>query len=264
MFLIDFLATLPLWLLGFVLFFGLVGFSLAALWAVRRWLLPRLCLTYEDAEFASAAVQCAMLLYALIAALIAVGVWQRHEDVSSTVSAEATAISSLWRDLAGYPEPTRTVAHDILRGYTEQVINDAWPLMQKGQIPSVGVKWLDRLQAELFAFEPKTDGQKIVHGEVLRAYNNFVLHRRHRLDCIHAALPGVFWFVLLPGAFGSMVLFAFFHINNVRFQALMTACVAGFVSMVLFVIMAMDRPFSGGMGITPDSYQLVFDHHMKK
>jgi len=34
--------------------------------------------------------------------------------------------------------------------------------------------------------------------------------------------------------------------------------------MVLFVIIALDRPFSGGMGITPESYQLVIDHHMKR
>jgi hypothetical protein len=24
-----------------------------------------------------------------------------------------------------------------------------------------------------------------------------------------------------------------------------------------------DRPFSGEMGISPDSYQLIYDHHMK-
>jgi len=34
--------------------------------------------------------------------------------------------------------------------------------------------------------------------------------------------------------------------------------------MVLFVIIALDRPFAGEHGISADSYQLVYDHHMKK
>jgi hypothetical protein len=30
------------------------------------------------------------------------------------------------------------------------------------------------------------------------------------------------------------------------------------------VIFALDRPLTGDMGIGPDSYQLIYDHHMKK
>jgi hypothetical protein len=42
-----------------------------------------------------------MLLYGPIAALTAVGVWQRYSRVSHVVSGKATAIASLWRDLDG-------------------------------------------------------------------------------------------------------------------------------------------------------------------
>jgi len=34
--------------------------------------------------------------------------------------------------------------------------------------------------------------------------------------------------------------------------------------MVLFLIIALDRPFRGDLGIGPDSYQLIYDHHMKR
>jgi len=34
--------------------------------------------------------------------------------------------------------------------------------------------------------------------------------------------------------------------------------------MVLFVIFALDRPLCGDMAISADSYQLVYDHHMKQ
>jgi hypothetical protein len=81
---------------------------------------------------------------------------------------------------------------------------------------------------------------------------------------VHAALPGVLWFVLLPGAMGCIVLCCFFHVNNAHFQRILLVGIAGFLAMVLFVIIALDRPFVGDMGITAGSYQLVYDHYMKR
>jgi hypothetical protein len=264
MWIIDLLFSLPLWLLALVLNAWLMGTVLAGLWIVRRHVLPRLRLGYDDAYFAAAVVQSAMLLYGLIAALTAVGVWQKNSEVADVVSNEATAIASLWRDLGGYPQPLRDATREVLRGYTEQIINEAWPQQRVGKIPREGVAWMDRLQEPLFAFEPATESQKIIHAETLHAFNQLVQQRRQRLDSVQAGLPAVMWIVLLPGAMGCMVLCLFFHLQNVRFQAVLLLGLAGFVAMVLFVIIALDRPFHGELGISADSYQLVYDHHMKK
>jgi len=262
--LIDFLSSLPIWLLAVVLNAWLIGMAVLGLWFVRRQLLPRMRLTYPDANYAAAMAQSAMLLYALIAALTAVGVWQKYAEVSQIVSSEATAITGLWRDLGGYPQQQRDEMRDVLRGYTEQVIHEAWPQQRRGQIPREGVEWMDRLQSRLLSFEPATDSQKIVHAETLRQFNQLVQQRRQRLDSVHAGLPGVLWIVLLPGAMAVLIPFFFFHVENARFQYLLLVLLAGFIAMVLFVIVALDRPFSGDLGITADSYQLIYDHHMKQ
>ena len=262
--LIDFLSSLPIWLLAVVLNAWLIGMAVLGLWFVRRQLLPRMRLTYPDANYAAATAQSAMLLYALIAALTAVGVWQKYAEVSQIVSSEATAITGLWRDLGGYPQQQRDEMRDVLRGYTEQVIHEAWPQQRRGQIPREGVEWMDRLQSRLLSFEPATDSQKIVHAETLRQFNQLVQQRRQRLDSVHAGLPGVLWIVLLPGAMAVLIPFFFFHVENARFQYLLLVLLAGFIAMVLFVIVALDRPFSGDLGITADSYQLIYDHHMKQ
>jgi len=90
---IDFLYSLPLWLLAVVLNVWLIGFGLAGLRLVRRKLLPGMSLRYEDAYYGAALVQSSMLLYGLVAALTAVAVWQRHTQASDIVSSEATAIT---------------------------------------------------------------------------------------------------------------------------------------------------------------------------
>jgi hypothetical protein len=218
MILIDWLFELPLWLLAFVLTFFLMGLSLVGLWVMRRWVQPRLKLNYEDDYYAAPMVQSAMLLYSLIAALTAVGVWQRYSQVSDIVSGEATVITSLWRELGGYPPPLRDVSRDILRGYTEQIINEAWPLQRRGQIPSAGVEWMDRLQEQIFTFEPKQESQKILQAEILRSFNQLVQQRRQRLDSVQGGLPGVVWIVLFPGAIGCIVVCLFFYVRSTPFQ----------------------------------------------
>jgi len=209
-------------------------------------------------------VQSVMVLYSLIAALTTVGVWTKHSEVGSIVSAEATAIAGLWRDFSSYPEPVRGELQDTLRGYTDQVINGAWPQQRQGKIPKEGVVWMNRLQAQLFAFEPASEGKKISHAENLRAFNTMVNARRQRVDAVQTGLPTVLWFVLLPGAIGCVLLSLLFRVDNAWYQGTLVVGLAGFLSMILFVIIALDRPFSGEMAVGPDSYQLVYDQLMRK
>jgi hypothetical protein len=260
---IDFLSFIPLWLLAILLNVWLIGFGLAGLWVVRRKVLPLMRLRYNDAYFGAAVVQSSMLLYGLVAALTAVGVWQRYTQASDVVSSEAMAIATLWRDLGGLPQPQRGQLQDVLRGYTEQIIREAWPQQRWGKVPQQGVEWMDRLQAQLFAFEPKTESQKIIHAETLHAYNYLVQQRRQRLDYVNAHLPVVMWYVLLPGAMACIVLCLFCRVEDARLDSILITGLAGFLAMVLFVIISLDRPLCGPMAISADSYQLVYDHQMR-
>jgi len=263
--LIDFLFALPLWVLAIVLNVWLMGFVLVSLWVVRRWVLPRLHVNTDAALFFGAAVmQSAMVLYGLVAALTAVSVWTKHSQVADTVSSEATAIAGLWRDLGGYPPRERDAMRDVLRGYTKQIIEEAWPEQRQGRIPRVGVEWMDRFVGQLLVFEPASESQKILHAETLSAFNRMHEARRQRLDAVTSRLPGVMWVVLLPGAMGCLFLALLFPIEDVRFQTTLAVCLAGFVAMVLFVIVSLDRPFQGAMAIPPDSYQLIYDQLMNR
>ena len=260
---IDFLFTLHLWQLVILLNVVLCGFAIGCVWAYRRWLLPRLRIRSEDSDYSGAVTQSIMVCYGLIAALTAVEVWDRYGQVEAVASNEATSIAALWRDFGGYPSPVRETLRGELRDYTDQVIHKAWPLMRQGRLPKEGVILVDRLQNDLFAFEPATEGQKLIHGESLRAFNHMVLMRRQRVDAANTALPEVLWLVLLPGAFACVFLSLFYRIEEPVLQYVCTTGLAAFISMVLFVIFALDRPFVGDMAIKPESYQIIFDQLMK-
>ena len=259
----DFLFDLPLLISGPVIVVALCVFGLVGLEFVRRRILPRLDVRLEDSEFSGAMLQSVMVFYGLAVALIAVNVSQTYNDTSKIVSGEAIAINAIYRDVTSYPEPVRTALQTGLREYTAQVIEQAWPLIRRGQVPTAGIEMMTRFQATLDTFEPATEGQKLLHGETLRAYNLLIQARRARLDAVQTGLPNVMWAVIVLGAFIALTSTFFFQVADARLHRILVALLATFMGLVVFMILALDRPFRGDLGLGSGPYKLVYEQLMK-
>lgn len=260
----EWIFDIPLVITGPAILLALCLFAVGGLTVVRRRVLPRLRTGGEEAELKGSVVHAVMVLYGLAVALIMVSVWETYSDVSKTVSEEATSLAALYRDVSSYPEPIRFDLQKELRDYTDQVIRGAWPLQRRGQVPTAGVEHMNRFQAVLDRFEPVTEGQKILHAETLRAFNLMIQARRLRLDAVGTGLPAVMWIVIIAGAFISLSTFFFFKVEDVRLHAILASLLAIFMGLAIFLILALDRPFRGDLGITPEPYQLIYDHLMKE
>ncbi len=260
---LEFVFDLPLAVSGPAIIGLLVFYGVAGVLLVRRFILPRLRIRRDESDFSGAMLQSVMVFYGLAVALIAVGVWETYGQVSGVVSAEATALAALYRDVSTYPDPARADLQWELREYTDQVIRVAWPLQQGGAIPQGGVKSMDRFQTLLARFEPATEGQKLLHAECLRAYNVMIQARRQRLDAVRTGLPGVMWGVVVAGAFISLASTFFFKVDDVRLHGLLVALLAIFMGLVIFMILALDRPFRGDLGVSAEPYRLVYEQLMK-
>jgi Protein of unknown function (DUF4239) len=253
----------PLWISGPVIIAVLCAFAVAGLLLVRRRVLPRLRIESGDSDFTGAMLQSVMVFYGLAVALIAVTVFQTYSDTSKVVTGEATALNALYRDVTSYPEPIRAELQSQLRDYTKYVIDEAWPLQRRGKVPGGGIEHMTRFQAVLDKFEPVTEGQKLLHGETLRAYNLLLQSRRLRLDAVGTGLPKVMWAVIIFGAFISLSSAFFFKVEDARLHILEVLLLAVFIGLVIFMILSLDRPFRGDLGIGADPYQLVYDQLMK-
>jgi hypothetical protein len=254
----------PLWLVGPGIIVLLVGFSLTGLSIVRARVLPRLQVTHADSHFVGTMVHSVMVFYGLVLALIAVNVFETYSECSKIVSTEATYIAMLYRDVSSYPEPARTELQASLRDYMEQLIGEAWPLQRAGKIPSGGVEKMDNVQSRLAAFEPTTEGEKALHAETWRAYNNVIGARRARLDEVTTGLPMVMWLVVIFGAAISLSASFFFHVEDARLHRILITLLATFIASVIFVMVALDHPFRGDLGISAESYQLIHDQLMAR
>lgn len=260
---IDFFFDLPLPLSGSIIVGTLCLFAVAGLLFVRRRILPRLRIRAQDSEFSGAMMPSVMGFYGLAVALMAVSVSQEHADVSKIISGEATALAALYRDVSSYPEPVRVQLQIKIRDYVQYVIHEAWPQQAQGLVPGGGVELMNNFQTTLASFEPETEGQKLLHAETLRAYNVMIQARRMRLDAVSTGLPGIMWAVIVIGALIGLTTSFFFKVEDPRLQAIQVLLLALFMGLVIFMIFALDRPFRGDLGLTPEPYQLIYDQLMK-
>lgn len=258
----DFTYSLDPWLLCLLIVAIVVIPSLIGLVLFRRFVAPHLRFDVDVNEAAGAAIQAIGVFYGITVGMLAVGVWTTHSNVADLVTGEAVSIGALYRDVSAYPEPVSTELRKGLREYTEFVIQQTWDAHSRGEIIDGGSHILNRFQAALIGFEPTTEGQKILHAEALKQYNDLIVARRKRVDSVGGGLSGSMWAVIWLGAIINLSVAYFLTIDDPRIHGALVGLIAAFIGLVIFVIAVYDNPFRGPLAVRPDSYQIIIDKVM--
>lgn len=245
--------------LALIMVAGIEAASIIGLLLARRFLLPHLRFHDGVNDAISGTVQAIGVFYGITVGLIAVGVWNTNSNASDLVSREAAFIGALYEDVGGYPEPQRNNLMATLHEYTQAIVNQDWPAQKAGKVHDAGTRILDVFQDTLYEFEPKTPGQTSLHNETLRAYNTLVEYRRLRIDAVRSGLSAVLWAVIWVGAGISIGVAYLYRIEDVKLHIILVALMAGFLAIVLFMIVVNDKPFFGYVSTSPEPYQIVLD-----
>lgn len=199
-------------------------------------------------------------VYAVAAGLTAVAVWGNLGEAAADVNREAIAISVLYHDLGGYPQPVQNQTKSALIAYTKYVIDDEWPLHQKGELPKDTLRVIEEAQRAILTFEPVTEGQKIVQASVLQAYNHLLAAHLQRIEAVRrTALPVELWVVVvLLGGIATSSCFLL-RLGSFEMHATVTLFVASPIALVLYFIAVTDHPFRGGVSLSSEPYQAVLE-----
>ncbi|HEY9500335.1 MAG TPA: hypothetical protein VIR01_01755 [Pyrinomonadaceae bacterium] len=225
---------------------------------ITRWLIvPRLHFHDGVNEAISGTVQAIGVFYGITVGLISVGVWNTYDASSDLVSKEAASIGVLYRDFGGYPEPVRAAMRAELREYTVAIIDQVWPAQVVGKPINVGRAILDDLQGQLYNFEPGSPSQTALHSETLGAFNKLIEARRLRMEAVEGGLSAVMWSVIWIGAAISIGVAYLYKIEDLKLHIILISLMAGFLGLLIFMIVINDRPFFGYSSISSEPYKLI-------
>src|SRR5262249_3666542 len=161
-------------------------------------------------------------MYAISLGLIAVASWENASAAAAAAAEEASHIATVYRTLGGYPQPLQDDLKDSIVRYTQSIIEKAWPAQQQGEITEAGIAIILPLWSGITRFEPRTDGQHVIHGQVLDTFNKLVESRRRRIEAASYAVPGTLWVVVLAGAAVSIFASYLFKIPSSSVHGLLT------------------------------------------
>jgi hypothetical protein len=248
---------IPRWMGTFLFAVVFVGFTWLGLVLIRPWV-RRHAADQPDWDALIGAILAAFVVfYGISLALIGVSSYQNFAAANQVVSREAAALGTLYRNISSYPEPIRGDLQAMLRSYTRYVIEEAWPAQRRGIIPEGGTARVTAFQDKLLSFQPQARSEEILHAETIRQFDVFVEYRRQRLDSVSTGLPDVLWFVVCVGAVVNAVLTWLFDVKRLSVHLLLAGLMALFVSQMVFMIVAMDKPYWGEVSVGSEAFQLI-------
>jgi Protein of unknown function (DUF4239) len=259
---VEWFVNLPDWLYGMLATVFAVLIGVGGLLVTRKWI-ARLHVAVSHNEIVSYYLSTVAIFYGIMLGLIAVSVWENYNGATTAVALEAGSLSALYRDVSGYPEPDRSALQAELRDYTRYEIEVAWPEHRRGILSPGGMHRLWGFQTRLQAFEPQTKGQEVLHFETLRAFDDLVQKRSLRLDTLTSHLARPLWGFVFLGAVLSFVVSWFFQLKSFSMHVWMTAIFAALLGMEIHLLVIMNHPYRGSLGVSPEAFQVVYDMLMR-
>ena len=251
------LGDLPLWLFALLTVAGFNAIALGGLVCTRRFGEWLGLYTVIDNNTVSAIFSAVLVMYAIALGLIAVASWGNASAAAAAASEEASHIATVYRTLGGFPQPLQDDLKDSVVHYTQFIIEKAWPAQQRREVTEAGIEIILHLWKQITHFEPTTDGQVVVHGQVLDNFNKLVEFRRRRIEAASYAVPGALWAVVLIGAAVSIFGSYLFKIESLSVHGLLTILLTTMIALLVFFIATTDRPYSGLNAIEPIAYEII-------
>jgi hypothetical protein len=247
------LYSIPTMALGFVIVGLTVGVSLLLLVASRRLLR---WLPHPGNDVVCSVLGATTMIYALLLGLLAVASWDSLKSVKEAATKEALQAGKLYWDLSGYAPGDRDHLRSMIREYLRTVIEVEWPQQQRG-IVLREPKILVDLVEDWTRVEPATDGRKLIHAEALSELNEMLASGRIRRQANDQALPMALWDVVLAGGVLNIALASLIRTETPRTMMVLIAALAVMIGLMIFEIVAVDRPLWGEVSIQSAPYSEV-------
>jgi protein-S-isoprenylcysteine O-methyltransferase Ste14 len=193
--------------------------------------------------------------YAVVLAFMLIAVWQDYNTAQTNVESEAHELAGVYFLASQLPEPQRTRVQDLARTYARVVVEEEWPMMERGQTSPRADSLLRQLRLKLLEFDPRTKGEQVLYERGLMQVHDAVDARRSRLLEVREGIPNLLWVVLVLGGVITVSFTYLFGLKSNRTHALMVAALTLVICGILFTIGEFDYPFSGVVEIRPDAFK---------
>jgi hypothetical protein len=232
---------------------GSTGAALLFLFAVTRiW--PHHA-RKESNDFTGAVVAVIGTTYAVILAFTLSGVWHNFQEAQATEEQEANALTNAYRIATQLQDPSARRIEELCARYADNALNYEWPEMKNDQMPPEVDEITDQLWQLAGQAQAHAAPDAIAAYQLMEELRLLTQYRRLRLMQARERLPVLLWIVLITGGVITVAAACFFGVSNFRFHMLQVLMLSLLISLVLFAIADIDRPYQGLVTVEPQGFE---------
>ncbi|MCC7164364.1 MAG: DUF4239 domain-containing protein [Anaerolineae bacterium] len=249
----DFLNSLPNipLAIAILLISALVGAGMVYLF--RRLLDQQMLKEHND--LIGAIYNMVGVVYAVMMAFAVFIVWEQFDVTKTAVEQEANALVSLHGIGRALPPDAGRVLKADVENYGRVVAGDEWDQMALARSSDKSAQALQQMTRFERDFYPATDREAVLYDQAVEHIASLNSFRRLRLQASRGQIPPPMWVLLIGGGMFMLGFTAMFGANNARLHAALAAVLAAALGFTLFIILALDTPYTGSFRITPDPFQ---------
>ena len=186
-------------------------------------------------------------------------VLNKYTNSQTTVANEAADVRALYYLAGQFPQSQRDQIQDLATSYARTVVDDEWPLMEKGQPSPRAAELNQEITESVTNFEPNTSPEQTLYSQALQRAHELNQNRSIRLLYASKGLPPILWFVL--GTLAVMiVLFSYsLGMDSALLHILAVGALTVGITFTMFTTITLDRPFGGDLRVGPDAFEKVLD-----
>ena len=184
-------------------------------------------------------------------------VWQQFNTARQVTQNEAASVERLYRLAQRFPEPERDRVQDKAVSYARGVVEEEWPSMRRGVASQRVGTLLEELRRAVQEFEPHTAAQEALYSAALAELDELEENRQYRLLAVREGIPYILWVVLVVGGVLTITFTYLFGMDSVRLHAVAVAGLSVLISLILYVIGALDYPFNSGVRVNAEAFEQV-------
>lgn len=216
---------------------------------LRRWLNRRI--GADDRTIAGTYFSMAGTFTALLLALLTVMVHEEYNGARAAASAEANAVGNLYQFVQSIDTPEEGQIERRIEDYTRVVISEEWAALARGESSARARTLFYDIGAVIAGLNPETGRDEQLYQQILAGLAILADNRRDRLSKAGTTLPAVMWGMLFVGILITMSYAVSMVGGTSPASTVMLGALAVLIGLVLSIMVAMNAPFGGGLGVQP-------------
>jgi hypothetical protein len=197
--------------------------------------------------------------YSLLLSFVIFMVWGQLNETRSNVSKEGSSAMGLYRDIKYYPDTVESKQLMIVYlDFIFNVIDEEFPNMGQLKPSPKTTESFNHVFYKMEHLNPKNQFQIQLVAEMFSHLNELAKYRGLRATSMETEIPAPIWLPMIVGAILTIVCAMLLDIEHARMHVFLNSMLGIFIGMFLFIIIQLDHPFTGSLGIKPHSYKQIF------